>query len=738
MIGNFTFFRVASVPDKPFDKNAIFDVIGTQRFLLLYDLSKRAAYIGMEDGSAAEKAQTVMEAVPGLMLTMDAIVLNDEKCTALSAYKRRGEAEKEAFADIFDVGLGRGALGIMFVPLKMDEMKEGKSYIERTLSKRESSQTSSFLSGVINKKANTSMHKENFIDSEELMFLTEVLESVNASILRNGVAYNVYMLLDDESGKLRDYINARFLVLAEHGAGWRKARALPVGISIAGSLFNFHGVHGISYILNTVEGETCGDIAVGTEMRGGVFDTRKQIKIEASSLNLGAIITGLPGSGKTNEAMAIIDGLSKSKTKCCVIAPTDEWSAFAQAHGFYLIKVYDNKTPINFFRCPGNANLGKFYEDLAMILSSASNAGPYTNPMEKCMLNAFRKVYSSTRNPDPVQLYDEIENSIRKFHAKKSNTGYKYTKHGENIKSALENLRAILNRPEYCSSDGIIMEDMVDKGVVFDLSNVSGNTKPYFYALILNQLYSMASLFDTKGDNELRLLLCIEEAQTIFKEKDSPAVQDLKYRIQDFRKQGIGLMLLAHNVTDIEPSIRRLCQTKIYLKQAPDVAPVASKELVFTYALEEEVIQKLKHLDSRIGAFSYVMKSGSDKISQDTIFIRTNDYYNAVRGQPHAIDDYLSSRGIKPPETIDAKICIDAVVSDSENQKDAILNARGIRLSFLGDEVAETEILLGDKLPTVKSLLQGKEYTIQLFDKKGRVLFSTKAIADREIKIAIE
>lgn len=449
-------------------------------------------------------------------------------------------------------------------------------------------------------------------------------------------------------------------------------------------------------------------------MKDAVFDTKKMIGIEASSLNLGTIITGLPGSGKTNEAMAIIDSIANSgKTKFCVISPTDEWSRFAQGHGFYLLKLYDSKTAINFFTCPDNVSREKFYEDLAMILSSASNAGPYRNPMEKCMLNAFRKVYAVTNNPDPVALYGAIEDSIRKFHAKKTNTGYRYTKHGENIRSALENLRAILSRPEYSAKDGMKLDQVLEKGVVFDLSNVSGNTKPYFYALILNQIYSITSAFDTSGDNELRMLLCIEEAQTIFKDKDSPAVQDLRYRIQDFRKQGIGLMLLAHNVVDIEQSVRRLCQTKIYLKQAPDVAQVAAKELIFTRATEEEVVLKLKHLDSRIGAFSYIVKSGDEKISQDTIFIRTKDYERRREAQSlNQGPDYA-----RPPEIIDAKICLEAIVSDSVEQRSVILNMKGIRLLFLGEEVAEAEIING-KLPTIAGLLKGKEYMVQLLDRK--------------------
>src|SRR5208283_5029781 len=140
----------------------------------------------------------------------------------------------------------------------------------------------------------------------------------------------------------------------------------------------------------------------------------------------------------------------------------------------------------------------------------------------------------------PVDVYNAIEDSIIELHAKRTNSGAKYTKHGENIRSALENLRGILNRPEFSVSRGIKIEDLIGGGVVFNISNTSGVTKAYLYALILNQVYAITSGFDANGDSELRLLVCLEEAQTMFGNKDSAAVQDIKQRIQDFRRQGIG------------------------------------------------------------------------------------------------------------------------------------------------------------------------------------------------------
>lgn len=209
----FAFFNVASVPDKQFDKNAIFDIMWNKAFLLVYDFSKKTTMLGIESDFSAERAQNIMSSVSGLKLSAaDNTDFNYKECTVMPVYSRLGEGSKPLLADLFDMELGSGCLAVMFIPLKMEEIKKGKAYIEKQLSKREASQTMSFLSGAINKRSNTSIHRENFSNSEELMFLTEVLESLNASVLRNGTAYEIYFLLDDATGKLEEYVSSRFLV----------------------------------------------------------------------------------------------------------------------------------------------------------------------------------------------------------------------------------------------------------------------------------------------------------------------------------------------------------------------------------------------------------------------------------------------------------------------------------------------------------------------------------------------
>jgi hypothetical protein len=151
-----------------------------------------------------------------------------------------------------------------------------------------------------------------------------------------------------------------------------------------------------------------------------------------------------------------------------------------------------------------------------MLIASASNAGPYKNSLEKALLAAFHKVYKLVKDPDPQEVYEAIEEAIIEQHGKRTNVGVKYTKHGENTMAALENLRLMLSRPEFAQRNGIDFSKLVKSGVVFDLSEVSNNMKTFFYALILNQVYNIADTFAEDGDDKLRLLIVLEEAQLAF------------------------------------------------------------------------------------------------------------------------------------------------------------------------------------------------------------------------------
>ena len=737
------------------EKDDFFVGLSEREFILIYDITNRATLMGLPEDVAECKVGELQRIIPGMKLESAGNNPFEEaqQLDVISFYKKPKDFDDPDTPDPHDIHdvfeLARNSfLAIAFVPVEDKELNETKNYIEKTLSRRSVKETHSVLKNVLQSRVNVSSQRDLFIESEEAIMLEDVLESVNNSILTNSPIYKSFFIIPNCSSKVREFINTRFLILDSYTskdplepllAKLGDKKAFPFGLKHLKPLLDPYGVQRLSYTLSTMAPAARSGINVGTFMKDGTTDTTLNIKIEPSAMNLGFIITGLPGSGKTTEAMAIIDtllnGKDGSRPKVIVITPTTEWDEFAASHGMYLIKPYNDKTPINLFRKPQGINAEKFYESLATVLSSASDAGPYQNPMEKCMLNAFRKVYATEDEPDPIEVYGEIENSIIELHAKRTNAGVKYTKHGENIRSALENLRGILSRPEFSVKSGIKMEDLIGKGAVYNISNASGTTRAYLYALLLNQVYAITSNFDANGDSELRLLICLEEAQTMFGDKDSAAVQDIKQRIQDFRRQGVGLMILTHNVNDIDAGVRRLCQLKLYLKQASDVAAIASKDLVFTYADEDDVTLKLKLLDSRVGAFSYVTKSGTEKMTQDTVFIRTKEYdteNNQTYENP--LETLIKNSSLTLTSEVNTAIHISVNANDAQACRLAAAMC-AIRFRYLGEVMAEHAIETNKDIN--QPLLRGKRYKIQILDKKGKILKESDINARNKVLITV-
>lgn len=642
---NLVFNKVLSVPDRKINGTELLRAIGRNMLAISYDFSLGSMSIGL-DKEAVHKLDRIASSTSGLSFER-CIGPRCDGSIALACYASFDrELEFDPFKDISD-SIGTGTFTVIFAPARAEELDHAKEFLERRLSGMDIRETKSSsragLSG-----ASLSFHKDLFTASYERSLFKSILESTNLALMNGGLAYKIFLLASGGGGALYSYIEDRFLILNEfkgnyknisEAAGWlssQKTFAFDPGY--AGTFVSFHGNHRVLISIPSKRKWSGSGLIVGTFMKDGVADTGESVAIDKTSINLGFLLSGLPGSGKTSEAMAIISGIMRLDesaredvpTSHVIITPTAEWRGFASEQKMTLIRLYEDCLPINFFRCPPGIDRHKFYENLAMVLASASNAGPYQNPMEKCMLNAFRRVYESTSEPEPMNAYNEIEESIISLHGRRTHAGVKYTKHGENIKSALENLRSIISRPEYSTKDGVNIEDLISHGVVFDISNASNATKPYLYALVLNMVYALSSTFDVYGDESLRLLICLEEAQMVFWDKRSAAVKDLKQRMQDFRKQGIGLMLISHNTDDLDIDIRRLCQLKLYLKQAPDVAATAAQDMPFTNAKEEDVARKIKSLDARIGAFSYVSKAAGTKISEEPVFIKTIDY------APHA------------------------------------------------------------------------------------------------------
>ena len=725
-------FRVTSLPDRPFSRAAFLERLVGSQAILFFDMKSCTTVLAVGGDGAEECIKGVCATVPGLEFgRCDAPGLGGV-VHMYSLYRRLESIGAGFMSDVFDCGSDDGFIGVAFMADGEESVGRAKGYIESALHHSGFRESTNFVKNEFGRRLSRTVQKEILDGSEESALMAELLEAMNQSLMTNSTAYRV-LFFSSAHSKLSHYLKSKFVVLGQQdvkagcvGDLFRilgSTACIPYGTAFLEGILNFYGSAAIRYIVPTTAPRRSEGILLGTFLKDAVYDTGFEVRAGVQTMNLGFILSGLPGSGKTREAMAVIDQLcrGRSSTGVFIVSPTDEWKSFAMSHGMYYVQIGRDGIPINFFRCPAGADLQSFYQGLAMVLATASQAGPYRNPLEKCLLNAFRRVYSESPAPDPVSAYLEVEESIIRMHGKRTNAGVKYTKHGENIKSALENLVSILDMPEYSERSGICVEELVGSGVVFDLSGVGPAARAYFYAMLLSQAYAVASTFDSDGDDMLRLLICLEEAQMIFGDPRSAAVEDIKQRMQDFRKRGVGLMLLVHNITDIELGIRRLCQLKIYLKQAPDVAPVAAKDLVFTYAQEDSVVSKLKHLDSRIGALSTVERDGNEKTSGDTIFIRTVSYGNGKTGDTGLVYRYALNKGIVKPPVIDCRVSLRRDV-DSPMLKSGV---KFVRFKYLGEALSEQEVEGGGTgIWVVQRLIKGRKYGIELLDDRRRVLWS--------------
>ena len=745
-------FEIVKLPSSGISRDEFIEAMGADAFAIINTISEKRTVLLLESEDPEFRIRMLSNSSNGIRFK-EARFDTPEKLQLYSIYRKAGRQESSLFEDVFDLGLDSGMFGMAFLPQDERSVERLKAQIESALSNRGVRESRQSGRGAFGLGGGISSQFEIFYGSGDGAMLQDLLYSINESILKNGVAYKVVIFTGDDNLRMQQYLCSKFVVLESRTCYsnssanifdlCRRFNSLTFGAAHARQLLSFPNARAISYVVKTAGYVSSGDIAVGTIMKNGVFDTGEEMKLELSTLNLGCIISGLPGSGKTMETMNIMHQIaslgevSGESTEAhvrpliAIIAPTDEWDAFASGRGMNVIRICADGVPINFFSCPKGVEAEFFYHNLALILASAVKAGPYKEPLEKCLINAFRKIYSDTKNPHPVDVYRAIMDSVIAMHGKRTNVGVKYTKHGENIKSSLETLIEILNRPEYSVEDGVQIDGLLDDGIVFDLSNASGNSRGYYYAAILNQLYMAAEAFDNRGEKSLRMIICLEEAQLIFGEKNSAAVEDLIYKIQDFRKKGIGLVLLAHNAMDIDPRIRRLCQTKLYFKQAPDIAALASKDLIFTYSDEDSVVSKLKHLDERVCALTYISRDESGKQSHDTMFVRTHDFRGYENGAKNAGESCL--RRIEP-KTEDCLISV--VFPDPKTRELPVEKICFAKILYLDDVVCSEEARPEDNGIRVRAeLMAGRKYRIELLDSRLKLVWESDFFADLEVSI---
>ncbi|MGC9156919.1 MAG: helicase HerA domain-containing protein [Candidatus Micrarchaeia archaeon] len=576
--------EIVAIPDGLKGEQFLEASLGRE-FALVHDLSHMRTLIFSREGFGGRY---------GVKARPSSIELNGSFILA-SALQTKGIGIYNLF------GFSNNQLIVMFYRLDSKDAEKARKRVEDELS--------SFQTKVVRRVNEINLNSELYYDSYRRQLLASWLESLNEAEASN-TCYNVVLAFPENDRDMLDYLKSRSVLSnfskisaksIEELFDKARRKDVPIGPSAAAKFISLSPAIQRIISLGNMAVQN-GDICIGS----GLVYGEKQIDVcmDSSSLKFGTIISGLPGTGKTFAAMSIAEQAHKEGIPVVAIAPTEEWNAFGNANNLPVISFYQSAIPINFFKCDAKINIERFYENLASLLALASNAGPYTRTLEKVLLAAFRKVYAETVRPDPQDVYDAIEDEIIEEHAKRSNVGIEFTKHGENTMAALQNLRLMLMRREFAYSEGIDFAKLLERGAIFDLSSVSNSMKPFYYSLILNQLYSVIDSLPEDTSNGLRLLALLEEAQLPLQGNTSQAVvEDLKQRIQDFRKKKVGLVLITHNVTDINKSIRRLCQNKLYFRQSPDVARFAASDLVFGDIEQSKVHTLLKTLGDRICAF---------------------------------------------------------------------------------------------------------------------------------------
>lgn len=737
-------FRFDFVPLLP-SYAKILEAMFGEPFIMYYDLGNSATFIAVRSEEQITQLHNVM---PGIKISHAAgdsgTRINDPVLLVpyyLTADRNADFTVPRPISDMYELLNGENTRAAMaFVPSDMQHIRSVKSRIEEELSRGElrltksgsfrGKQGISFFSSSTN-----STQMQLYYNSGERLVMESMLSMLNEALVSNGASYKVLLLVENNQKLLR-YLNQKLMVLESkkvkidsigkfYDRMW-DIDSMPFSIEKASQFIAFpERIMGGINIKAKFEPEQ-GSIHLGTFMRDSLEDSAEIISVDPNIFNLGTIITGLPGTGKTIEAMTIIKqiGRSEPRPRMVVISPTEEWRDFAHASGLRLVKLYDSDVKINFFKCDADIGIEKFYENLSMLIAFASNAGPYRNSLEKCLLAAFHRVYANTRAPDPVEVYEAVEEAVIEQHGKRTNVGVKYTKHGENVRAALENLRLMLFREEFSAKDGIDFKELLADGVVFDLSNVSNNMKAFFYALILNQVYSFADSFDAMGDEKLRMLICLEEAQLVFSTDElSATTADLRQRIQDFRKKGVGLILIAHGIVDINQGIRRLCQNKFYFRQSSDVTKYAAMDLGFMETELENVMDKLKTLEQRICAFSHVSRKGSLGIPSSPVFIKTTEYVGGETADPNESHSTAQKKG---------NVIRIRLVDDADN------SIKGIetKLTYVGEVVASGRTNDNGEVE-FSGILSGRRHTLNILVQRSKQQVFKIIAEDQTIKVGL-
>ncbi len=453
------------------------------------------------------------------------------------------------------------------------------------------------------------------MDSDEKHIAAEVLAMINNALSSNDSVFKVSMTgWGEDSGELYRHVASKMAGeedghigdLHEINYGIPQKGGDPMSGEFASRLIHFAPEtaeeENVVKLVPLSSAALNSGLDFGTEMIKGVA-AGKGIHLDLKALNRHTAVTGQQGTGKTVTAMTIASHALKEGSVPIVITPTKEWSALGREDKDLLV-IDVAEVPLNLVRCPEDVPIDVFYQNLSLYMSNVMGAGPFTGPLRRVMLKAFRELYTKSREPLMSDVYKAVEESAYEVYGYNTRWGMKLDKFGQNIMSALEYLKEIMEGQNF-NLNGLRIEECFRRGAVFDLSSISSLLRPLMYSFILTQIFSYAlSKYDEKGEDELRLLFVLEEAQMIFKKQKTgdaseEVAKELEAELVGFRKHGIGLMFMTHYSDQLSEGIWRHSQNHIILKQDSIGAKLAITQLAydsFNKALVSSATSKISKL----------------------------------------------------------------------------------------------------------------------------------------------
>ncbi|MGI0134481.1 MAG: hypothetical protein ACREBW_05945, partial [Candidatus Micrarchaeaceae archaeon] len=300
MSSDIALYRVSSAPENGVNGEGLLRLVGRNTLIISYNLAEGCTSIGIEKRSN-DDITPLAESVPGLCLEpRDAVADQHKPMMALACYADLGrELDNTPLKDIF-ASASAGTLSLAFVPANEREITSAKEFLERRLSGMAIRETrSNSRQGY--RGDGVSIQTELFNGSEERALLGNVLGSVNAAILNGGLAYKLFILIPEGDDRLFAYVKDRLLVLKEFNrlpggisasvAHLRKLKTFPFDPKYAGSLVALYGNHRSVSAIPTANQRRNGSIIIGSYMKDGVADTREDVLIDKSSMNLGFMLS---------------------------------------------------------------------------------------------------------------------------------------------------------------------------------------------------------------------------------------------------------------------------------------------------------------------------------------------------------------------------------------------------------------------------------------------------------------